>query len=165
MSSACCSSSHLTRCAPASFQRQPRLSHNARLRQPIHAASASAAVLPSSSSCISQTHFLVPRKPLTQGGCGCNFMRRTACLYPRCSVPRDSKISCLWGAGQRNARCPTRMGKTAPDGVFTPIVIAAQKVLGQKRFNSIRGQGISLHSQGKYMCFHLLRRLHAVLAI
>lgn len=39
------------------------------------------------------------------------------------------------------------MGKTAPDGVFTPIVIAAQKVLGQKRFNSIRGQGISLHSQ------------------
>lgn len=51
------------------------------------------------------------------------------------------------------------MGKVAPDGVFTPIVVVARNVLGQKRFNTIRGQGISLHSQGEHMSFKSMIQL------
>lgn len=39
------------------------------------------------------------------------------------------------------------MGKQAAFGPFTPVVVAARSVLGEKRFNQIRGKGITLHSQ------------------
>jgi len=39
------------------------------------------------------------------------------------------------------------MGKQAAFGPFTPIVVATRGVVGEKRFNQIRGKGITLHSQ------------------
>mmetsp|Transcript_42925 Transcript_42925/g.83950 ORF Transcript_42925/g.83950 Transcript_42925/m.83950 type:complete len:152 (-) Transcript_42925:363-818(-) len=39
------------------------------------------------------------------------------------------------------------MGKQAAFGPFTPVVIGARSVVGEKRFNQIRGKGITLHSQ------------------
>jgi len=40
-----------------------------------------------------------------------------------------------------------RMGNDAPDGPFTPIVLAGKVVLGEKTFNKVRGKAISIHSQ------------------
>ncbi|KAK9820907.1 hypothetical protein WJX74_004718 [Apatococcus lobatus] len=87
-----------------------------------------------------------------------NTLRLRQPVQAACAAALPSSSSCISNSsllvphkslahGQRNARCITRMGKTAPDGIFTPIVVVARNVLGQKRFNSIRGQGISLHSQ------------------
>jgi len=39
------------------------------------------------------------------------------------------------------------MGKQAAFGPFTPLVIGARSVVGEKKFNQIRGKGITLHSQ------------------
>lgn len=39
------------------------------------------------------------------------------------------------------------MGKKAKFGVFSPAVYATKTLLGEKKLNSIRGKGISLHSQ------------------
>lgn len=39
------------------------------------------------------------------------------------------------------------MGKKAKFGPFTPAVLVTKVVLGEKRFNKIRGKGIALHSQ------------------
>lgn len=39
------------------------------------------------------------------------------------------------------------MGNNAPDGPFTPIVLAGKVVLGEKLFNKIRGKGIAIHSE------------------
>ena len=41
----------------------------------------------------------------------------------------------------------TRMGNPNTTGPFAPLVRVARAILGKKRFNSIRGQGIALHSQ------------------
>eukprot|EP00873_Tetraselmis_striata_P046443 jgi/Tetstr1/466707/TSEL_011180.t1 len=45
------------------------------------------------------------------------------------------------------ARQVTVMGNPNTNGIFAPIVRVARTVIGKKRFNSIRGQGIALHSQ------------------
>eukprot|EP00965_Chrysotila_dentata_P005177 169743-Pleurochrysis_carterae.AAC.3 len=39
------------------------------------------------------------------------------------------------------------MGNNAPEGPFTPIVLAGKVVLGEKTFNKIRGKAIGIHSQ------------------
>jgi len=39
------------------------------------------------------------------------------------------------------------MGNNAPDGPFTPIVLGAKVVLGEKLLNKIRGKAISYHAQ------------------
>eukprot|EP00316_Scyphosphaera_apsteinii_P007324 CAMPEP_0119299050 /NCGR_PEP_ID=MMETSP1333-20130426/1168_1 /TAXON_ID=418940 /ORGANISM="Scyphosphaera apsteinii, Strain RCC1455" /LENGTH=90 /DNA_ID=CAMNT_0007300343 /DNA_START=110 /DNA_END=382 /DNA_ORIENTATION=- len=39
------------------------------------------------------------------------------------------------------------MGNNAPEGPFTPIVLAGKVVLGEKIFNKIRGKAITFHSQ------------------
>lgn len=38
-------------------------------------------------------------------------------------------------------------GKMAKFGIFSPAVYAAKIALGEKELNSLRGKGISLHSQ------------------
>ena len=38
------------------------------------------------------------------------------------------------------------MANPAESGPFTPIVIVARNILGQKEFNKVRGKAISLHS-------------------
>jgi len=38
-------------------------------------------------------------------------------------------------------------GKKSKFGIFSPAVYIAKIALGDKRFNKIRGKGISLHSQ------------------
>jgi len=43
------------------------------------------------------------------------------------------------------------MGKTAQDGIFTPVVVVVRNQLGIKEFNQLRGKGISLHSQGRFL--------------
>ena len=40
-----------------------------------------------------------------------------------------------------------RMGSMAKFGVFSPAVYAGRIILGDKRLEKVRGQGISLHSQ------------------
>ena len=40
-----------------------------------------------------------------------------------------------------------RMGAMAKFGVFSPAVYAGRIILGDKRLEKVRGQGISLHSQ------------------
>lgn len=40
-----------------------------------------------------------------------------------------------------------RMGKIAKFGIFSPAVVAAKAVLGEKELNKVRGKAISLHSQ------------------
>ena len=52
-------------------------------------------------------------------------------------------------AADRGHRTITRMGKTAQDGPFTPIVKIVRNQMGTKDFNQLRGKGISLHSQGE----------------
>jgi len=54
----------------------------------------------------------------------------------------------MLGLADRGQRTVTRMGKTAQDGPFTPIVKLVRNQLGTKEFNQLRGKGISLHSQG-----------------
>lgn len=39
------------------------------------------------------------------------------------------------------------MGNNAPDGPFTPIVLAGKVVLGEKLFNKVRGKAITFHAQ------------------
>lgn len=39
------------------------------------------------------------------------------------------------------------MAKVSAVGPFTPAVIALRSVVGEKKFNQIRGKGITLHSQ------------------
>jgi len=39
------------------------------------------------------------------------------------------------------------MGKVSANGPFTPLVVALRSVVGEKKFNQIRGKGITLHSQ------------------
>merc|ERR1711966_77992 len=53
------------------------------------------------------------------------------------SAPQVSKRQIGW----------SMMGKQAAFGPFTPIVVATRQVVGEKRFNQIRGKGITLHSQ------------------
>ncbi|KAL1519332.1 hypothetical protein AB1Y20_022858 [Prymnesium parvum] len=50
-------------------------------------------------------------------------------------------------AAPRVHASPQMMGKMAQDGPFTPIVLAAKVVLGDKLLNKIRGKAISYHSQ------------------
>ena len=44
------------------------------------------------------------------------------------------------------------MGKVSANGPFTPLVIALRSVVGEKKFNQIRGKGITLHSQVCTFC-------------
>ena len=46
----------------------------------------------------------------------------------------------------RPAVCGVHMGKTAADGLFTPLVNAVKVVLGDKTLNKIRGDVIAKHS-------------------
>ena len=39
-----------------------------------------------------------------------------------------------------------KLGKRGEDGVFTPLVITAKKVLGEEQLNKLRAKGISIHS-------------------
>jgi len=39
------------------------------------------------------------------------------------------------------------MGNDAPDGPFTPVVLAGKVVLGEKLLNKVRGKAIGFHSQ------------------
>ena len=48
--------------------------------------------------------------------------------------------------GVRPAVCGVHMGKTAADGLFTPLVNAVKVVLGDKTLNKIRGDVIAKHS-------------------
>lgn len=50
-------------------------------------------------------------------------------------------------AVSRTVASPVMMGKMAQDGPFTPVVLAAKVVLGEKLLNKIRGKAISYHSQ------------------
>ncbi|KAA8493420.1 Protein PROTON GRADIENT REGULATION 5, chloroplastic [Porphyridium purpureum] len=47
----------------------------------------------------------------------------------------------------RRAAAAWTMGKKADFGPFTPVVVTTRIVIGEKRFNALRGKGISLHSQ------------------
>ena len=51
------------------------------------------------------------------------------------------------GAPKRAAT--TMMGNKATGGPFSPLVVVARNVIGEKDFNKIRGKAISLHSQGR----------------
>ena len=44
-------------------------------------------------------------------------------------------------------RSQLHMGNNAAFGIFSPAVVAAKAVLGDKTLNKLRGKGISLHSQ------------------
>ena len=44
-------------------------------------------------------------------------------------------------------RATVSMGNNAAFGIFSPAVIAAKKILGDKQLNKLRGKGITLHSQ------------------
>uniref|UniRef100_A0A7S2CST4 Uncharacterized protein n=1 Tax=Florenciella parvula TaxID=236787 RepID=A0A7S2CST4_9STRA len=46
-----------------------------------------------------------------------------------------------------NQRSALQMGNNAKFGIFSPAVVAARAVLGDKTLNKLRGKGISLHSQ------------------
>lgn len=50
------------------------------------------------------------------------------------------------GLSSQNARW-SMMAKVSKFGPFTPVVVAARLVIGEKSFNRIRGKGIALHSQ------------------
>ena len=54
-------------------------------------------------------------------------------------------------ARAHSAACRThsspQMGNNAPEGPFTPIVLAGKVVLGEKTLNKVRGKAISYHSQ------------------
>ena len=39
------------------------------------------------------------------------------------------------------------MGNNAAFGIFSPAVLAAKNILGDKELNKLRGKAISLHSQ------------------
>ena len=39
------------------------------------------------------------------------------------------------------------MGNNAAFGIFSPAVLAAKQILGEKQLNKLRGKGITLHSQ------------------
>lgn len=39
------------------------------------------------------------------------------------------------------------MGKIAKFGIFSPAVVVAKAILGEKELNKVRGKAISLHSQ------------------
>lgn len=51
------------------------------------------------------------------------------------------------GRGGGVRREGVSMGKVAQFGIFSPAVLAAKYVLGEKTLNKLRGQGITLHSQ------------------
>lgn len=49
----------------------------------------------------------------------------------------------------RPLRSPARMmgNVNAGKGLFAPLVVVARNIIGQKRFNQLRGKAIALHSQ------------------
>mmetsp|Transcript_5356 Transcript_5356/g.14901 ORF Transcript_5356/g.14901 Transcript_5356/m.14901 type:complete len:156 (+) Transcript_5356:105-572(+) len=63
-----------------------------------------------------------------------------------CDASQLQAVASTPAAGNAT-RLVTRMGNPNTNGPFAPIVRVARSILGTKRFNSIRGQGISLHSQ------------------
>ncbi len=50
------------------------------------------------------------------------------------------------GAPRAAATEVRMMGNNAPEGPFTPLVLAGKVVLGEKTFNKVRGKLISYHS-------------------
>ena len=68
--------------------------------------------------------------------CAAAFVGQSAFLAPLCS-----KANALASANRAGSRQVSwRMGKQAAFGPFTPAVIAARSVLGEKKFNQIRGK-------------------------
>merc|ERR1712146_204478 len=47
---------------------------------------------------------------------------------------------------RRTGKCSLSMGKNAKDGLFTPMVLAAKNVMGDKDLNQLRGKVIGMHS-------------------
>eukprot|EP00187_Rhodella_violacea_P006613 CAMPEP_0174893294 /NCGR_PEP_ID=MMETSP0167-20121228/8127_1 /TAXON_ID=38298 /ORGANISM="Rhodella maculata, Strain CCMP736" /LENGTH=120 /DNA_ID=CAMNT_0016132043 /DNA_START=63 /DNA_END=425 /DNA_ORIENTATION=+ len=79
------------------------------------------------------------------------------CSPRAAALPSSSRSTFLCGTPSRTfavaapARVPVApkwtMGKVAAFGPFSPVVIAARVVIGEKNFNQLRGKGIALHSQ------------------
>lgn len=67
----------------------------------------------------------------------------SALVSPR----RPGTPSVSRGRGRNSGNGNWTMGKKAKFGPFTPAVLIARLVLGEKRLNKIRGKAISLHSQ------------------
>lgn len=80
---------------------------------------------------------------------------RHSALYQRCQVSGWHTITPLQGTTtrgrhrQRSGRRTTTIaaGKGKSSGPFSPIVVVVRDRIGTKKFNQLRGQAISLHSQ------------------
>mmetsp|Transcript_27509 Transcript_27509/g.61458 ORF Transcript_27509/g.61458 Transcript_27509/m.61458 type:complete len:124 (+) Transcript_27509:65-436(+) len=78
------------------------------------------------------------------------FTAQTAVAFT--VAPRAVGGARAWTPPARVSRAPARssvtmMGKMAKFGIFSPVVLAAKNLLGEKELNKLRGQGITLHSQ------------------
>mmetsp|Transcript_13109 Transcript_13109/g.40371 ORF Transcript_13109/g.40371 Transcript_13109/m.40371 type:complete len:115 (+) Transcript_13109:169-513(+) len=72
------------------------------------------------------------------GGSAVYGQKRSSFVVSNCAVTsvRRSQAAPRWS-----------MAKVAKFGPFTPVVVAARVVIGEKQFNRIRGKAIALHSQ------------------
>jgi hypothetical protein len=70
------------------------------------------------------------------------FVGQSAFLAQTCA--KSNAFSSSSRSGSRQVSW--RMGKQAAFGPFTPVVVAARSVIGEKKFNQIRGKVIVFHS-------------------
>ena len=86
-------------------------------------------------------------------------------FVPRASICSTSPMVTYAQPVRRATRPSITMGKVSKFGIFSPAVIGARKLLGEKRLNKLRGQGITLHSQVCADSMQVLMRVFAKAAL
>ena len=64
-----------------------------------------------------------------------------------CAASSALSVGCRASVAACRSPAPAMMGNMAPDGPFTPVVLAGKVVLGEKLLNKVRGKLITYHAQ------------------
>jgi len=91
------------------------------------------------------TAFAAP--PLASSGRISPLSASSSSLLAGAPAKADAAASSGPSSRSGGALTSLHMGKQAAFGPFSPVVIGARSVVGEKKFNQIRGKGITLHSQ------------------
>lgn len=62
------------------------------------------------------------------------------------STEAPAKSTSVTRTQQKTKKAKKAAGTTHKEGIFSPVVLAAKKIMGDKTLNKVRGKGISMHS-------------------
>mmetsp|Transcript_3048 Transcript_3048/g.8682 ORF Transcript_3048/g.8682 Transcript_3048/m.8682 type:complete len:127 (-) Transcript_3048:376-756(-) len=78
---------------------------------------------------------------------GVLWMIRSLVVLLLCAASSALSVGCRASVAACRSPAPAMMGNMAPDGPFTPVVLAGKVVLGEKLLNKVRGKLITYHAQ------------------